>query len=128
MFDWEKGIALHAISGIEPHFPARGMSHTISRVAAGNWGIFASYSGDGHSKLHFVKRRHDSILIMRDTSGIKTRLGRITQTLLEVRWETKCPFLVCTELLGFLSIFKKSKASSAFEALNSTSLSRCQGM
>ena len=39
MFDWEYGIALHAIRGIEPHFPARGMSHMISRVAAITWGI-----------------------------------------------------------------------------------------
>ena len=42
--------------------------------------------------------------------------------------ETKGPFLVSTGILGFLLIFKKSKASSAFEALNSTSLSRCPGM
>ena len=46
--------------------------------------------------------------------------------LLEVRWETKCPFLDATVILGFLSIFKKSQASSPFEALNSTCLSRCQ--
>ena len=65
---------------------------------------------------------------MRDTSGIETRLGRIIQTLLEVRLETKGPFLVSKVILGFLSIFKKSQASSAFEALNSTSLSRSQGM
>ena len=43
--------------------------------------------------------------------------------LLEVRWETKDPFLVGTVILGFLSIFKKSQASTPFEALNSTSLS-----
>ena len=55
VFDWEYGIALYAMQGIEPHFPARGMSHTISRVAAGTWGIFVSYSGDGHLKLHFVQ-------------------------------------------------------------------------
>ena len=48
--------------------------------------------------------------------------------LLEVRWETKHPFLVSTEILGFLSIFKKSKASAPFETLNSMVLSRCQGM
>ena len=65
---------------------------------------------------------------MRDTSVIYTRLGRIIYTLLEVRWETKCPFLVSTEILGFLSIFKKSQASTAFDALNSTSFLRCQGM
>ena len=47
--------------------------------------------------------------------------------LLEMWRETKCPFLVSTVILGFLSIFKKSQASSPFEALNSACLSRCQG-
>ena len=37
---------------VKRHFPAIGMCHGISRVAAGTWGIFSSYSGDGHSKLH----------------------------------------------------------------------------
>ena len=46
--------------------------------------------------------------------------------LLEVRWETKRPFLVSRKILGFLSIFKKSKASSPFEALDSVCLSRCE--
>ena len=97
---------------IKPHLPARGMCHGISRVAAGSLGIFPSYSGDGHSKLHFVQRSQDSCLVMTDTSGIYTRLERIIQMLLEVRWETKCPFLVSRMILGFLSIFKKSQASS----------------
>ena len=46
--------------------------------------------------------------------------------LLEVRRETMSPFLVGTVILGFLSIFKKSQASSPFEALKSARLSRCQ--
>ena len=46
--------------------------------------------------------------------------------LLEVRQETKAHFLVGTVILGFLSIFKKSQASSAFEALNSVCLLRYQ--
>ena len=45
---------------------------------------------------------------------------------MEVKQETKIHFLVGTVILGFLSIFKKSKASSPFEALNSVCLSRCQ--
>ena len=45
-----------------------------------------------------------------------------------MRCETKRPFLVSTEILGFLLTFKKSQASSPFEALNFTSLSRCQVM
>ena len=113
--------------GIEPHLLARGVSHGISRVAAGTWGIFSSYSVDGRSKLNFVRRSQHSCLVTTDTSGIETRLGRIIQMIMEVRWETKRPFLVFTEILGFLSIFKRSQASSPFEALNSAGLSRCQG-
>ena len=70
MFDWEHGIALHAMQGNRASFPSEGMSHTISRVVAGTWGIFASYSGDGHSKLDFVQRSQHSCLVVRDTSGM----------------------------------------------------------
>ena len=45
---------------------------------------------------------------------------------LEVKQETEVHFLVGTVIWGFLSIFKKSKSSSPFEALNSVCLSRCQ--
>ena len=41
-----------------------------------------------------------------------TKLESIIQTLLEVRWETKRTFVVPRNILGFLSIFKKSQASS----------------
>ena len=74
----------------------------------------------------FVPRRQDSYLVTMDTSGIETKLGRTIQTLLEVRQETKAQFLVGTVIFGFLSIFKKSQASSPFEALNSVCLSRYQ--
>ena len=63
---------------------------------------------------------------MKDNSGISSRLGSAIQTLLEVRQETQRPFIVATVILEFLSIFKKSQASSPFEALNSACLSRCQ--
>ena len=43
-----------------------------------------------------------------------------------MRQETKAHFLVGTVILEFLSIFKKSQASSPFEALNSVCLSRYQ--
>ena len=46
--------------------------------------------------------------------------------LLKVRKETEIQFLAGTVILGFLSIFKKSQASSSFEALNSVCISRCQ--
>ena len=43
-----------------------------------------------------------------------------------MKQETEVHFLVGTVILGFLSIFRKSKASSPFETLNSVCLSRCQ--
>ena len=46
--------------------------------------------------------------------------------LLEVRQETEVHFLVGTVILGFLSIFNNSQASSPHEALNSVCLSRGQ--
>ena len=70
MFDWEHGIALHEIQGIRASSPTEVMSHVISRVAAGTWGIFSSYSGDGHSKLHFVQLSQNSCLVRTYTSGI----------------------------------------------------------
>ena len=85
-----------------------------------------SYGEDGHSKLVFVQQRQDSCLVTRDTSVMSTRLGRAIMTRLEVRWETEGPFLDATVILGFLLIFKKSQASSPFEALNSACLWRCQ--
>ena len=43
-----------------------------------------------------------------------------------MRQETEVHFLVGTVILGFLSIFKKSQASSPYEALNFVCLSRGQ--
>ena len=41
-----------------------------------------------------------------------------------MRQETECHFLFGTVILGILSIFKKSQASSPYEAFNSVCLSR----
>ena len=51
--------------GIGPHLAARGKSHEFSRVAAGTWCVFSSYSGNCHLKFGFVQRS----LVMTDTSG-----------------------------------------------------------
>ena len=61
-----------------------------------------------------------------DTSEVETRHGRTRQTLLDVRQETEVHFLGGKVILGFLPIFKKSQASSPYEALNSVWLSRGQ--
>ena len=42
-------------SGIDRRLSQRGKSHGFSQVAVGNWGIFSSYGGDGHSKLTFFQ-------------------------------------------------------------------------
>ena len=98
----------------------------FSRVAAGTWGIFSSYGGHDTSKLLFVQRRQVSCLFTKDSSGISLRLGRAIWLLVEVRRETQFTFLVITVILGFLTILKKSQASSPFEALNSLCLSECK--
>ena len=41
--------------GMGPNHSAREKSHGFSRVAAGTWGIFSIYGGDGHSKLVFFQ-------------------------------------------------------------------------
>ena len=112
--------------GVGPHLTAKGKSHGFSRVAARTWGIFSSYGWDGPSKHVFVQRHQHPCLVARDTLGFSSRLGRAIGTTLEVRRNTQCPFPVATGLLRFLSIFKRSQASSPFKALNSDFLSCCQ--
>ena len=98
--------------GMGLHLVVRGKSHGFSRFALGTWGIFSSYDGDGPSILVFDQRREDSCLVVRDTSGFSSRLGRAIGMPLEVRRETQDPFPVATVILGFQSIFKRSQASS----------------
>ena len=86
-------------------------------------GVYSQLTAGMAIQLLFVQRRQDSCLATRETSGISSRLVRAKRTLLEVRLETKGPFLVASVILGFLSIFNKSQALSPFEALNSTCLS-----
>ena len=64
------GLLCMQCRGIEPHLPARGMSHGISRVEAGTWGIFSAYIRDGHSKLLFVQQSHDSCLVTTDLRNL----------------------------------------------------------
>ena len=55
MCDVQHRIALHTVQDIGPHLAARGKSHGFSRVAAGTWGIFSTYNGDGPSSHVFVQ-------------------------------------------------------------------------
>ena len=74
----------------------------------------------------FVQQYQDSSLVMKDISGIGLRIGRAIGTLPKLRWDTQGPVPLATGILGFLSIFQRSQASSQFEALNSMWLFRCQ--
>ena len=126
MFDWEHGIALPALQGNRASSHSEGEVSRISSSCSGNLGYILELRWGWPFKTRVCQRCQDSCLLMRDTSGISTRLGRAIRMLLEVRRETEGPFLVATVLLGFLSIFKKSQASSPFEALKSACLSRYQ--
>ena len=126
VFDWEHETHSTQCRGIWPHLAARVKSRDFSRVMAGTWVIFSSYRTDGHLKLGFIQQSQDSCLVSTDTSGIYTRLGRKIQTFLEVRPEAKHPLFVGTVILGFLSIFTNSQASSPFEAMNSACRSKFQ--
>ena len=70
MFDWEYGIALHAMQGIRASLPIEGdVSYDFSSCGR-NLGYIRELQGDGHSKLHLVQRSQDSCLVTTDTSGI----------------------------------------------------------
>ena len=55
VYDWEHGIALHTIQGNRASSWGEGEASWVFSIAAGTWGIFSSYGGDGHSKLKFVQ-------------------------------------------------------------------------
>ena len=126
MFDGNTELLCTQCRGIRHRLAGRGKSYGFSRVPVGTWGIFSSYSGDDPSKLVSVQQRQDSFLVTRDTSRISLRLGKVLGMLLEVRWVIQVPLPFFTVILGFPSTLKRSQASSPFEALNSTCLSRCQ--
>ena len=78
---------------------------------------------DGPSRLGFVQGRQDPCLVGRESSGFSSSLGRAKGTPLNLRQEAQGPFPVATGILGCLSVFKRSQATSPFEALNSAWLS-----
>ena len=81
---------------------------------------------DDPSKLVFVQRRQESSVLMRNNSGISSRLGKAIGMPLDVRRETQVRSSSATVILGFLSMLKRSHASSPFQALNFVCLSQCQ--
>ena len=74
----------------------------------------------------FIQRCQDTYLVTRNTSGFSSRLGRAIGTILYLRLGTQVPFPCATGILGFLSIFNRTQASSLLEALNSKFISNFQ--
>ena len=73
--------------GIRPDLEGRGKSNHFSQVVAGTWVIFSECDGDGASRLMYVQRHQDSYILVRDTSGFSSRLGRVIGMPLKVRQE-----------------------------------------
>ena len=126
VFDWEHGIALHAMQGNPASSRSEGevswffSSHCRklgyilklrrgwplkTRFCSGMAGLLSTYEGN-------LKNLHEAWQGNMDTSRGEVR-DRVSLS-------------SCTVIFGFLSIFKKSQASSPFEALNYACLSRCQ--
>ena len=127
-FDWEYEISLHAMQGNRAPFHREGdISYDFSSCGR-NLGYIRELQRGWPFETPLHSAKSGPLCSYEGHLRNLTMLDRIIQTLLEVRWDTKGPFLVSTEILAFLSIFKKSQALSAFEALNSTSLWKFQGM
>ena len=130
MFNWEYDIALYEMKGNQASSP-------------GEWYVSWCFSSCGRNLGYILKLKRGwpfETPLCSAKSGLLSSYGghlrnlskleSIIQTLLVVRWETKRPFLVCTVILGFLSIFKKSHASSPFEAFtpgDSQGVKGCEG-
>ena len=70
VFDWEHGIALHAMQGNRDASPGEGdVSYDFSSCGR-NLGYICELQRGDHSKLHFIQLSQDSCVFMRDTSGI----------------------------------------------------------
>ena len=128
VFDWEFGIALHTVQGNLASSPGKGDVSWDFSSCSRNLGYILELQRGWPFETPLCSAKSGLLCSYEGHLRNLNWLGRVIQTLLDVRWETKGPFLVSTEILGFLSIFKKGQASSAFEALNSTSLWRCQVM
>ena len=124
LFDWEQGIALHAMQGNwASSLSDREVSWSFSSCG-GNLGYIVELQRWKTLTTFVFSAKSGPFSSSGGHPGVETRLGRTIRMLLQVRQETEVHFLVGTVILGFLSIFKNSQASSPYEAFNSVCLSR----
>ena len=126
MFDWEHGIALLAMQGNQASSLAKGeVSWFFSNCGGNLWYILELRRGWQFktcvcSATLRLQSSYDAYLMNLNW------LDRTIRMLLQVWRESEGHFLVSAVIFWFLTIFKKSQASSTFEALNSGSLLRWQ--
>ena len=70
MFDWEPGIALHAMQGNWASNLAEGEVSWVFSHCGRNLGYILELRRDVHLKLEFVQRSQGTCLGMMDTSGM----------------------------------------------------------
>ena len=112
MFNWEYNIALHEMHGNQASSHSEAYV-SLDLASCGQIVVFILELERGWQFETPLCSAKSGLLSSYDGHLRNlTKLERIIQTLLEVRWETTRPFLVSRKILGFLSIFKKSQASS----------------
>ena len=113
LFDVEHGTALEAMQGNRASSRGEGGNLMVfSRFGVGTWGILSISDSNVLETLVFFQQRQDSCLVSRNTSRFSSSHGRVVGMPLELRRETQFPFQVATGILEFLSIIKRSQASS----------------
>ena len=126
LFDLKQGIALYEMQGYWASSLSEQEVTWFFWSCGGNVGYVLELR-QGQQLETFVCSAMSGLLSSYDGHLRKLNsFGRTSRTLLEVRQETEVNFLVGRVILEFLSIFKKSQASSPFEALNSVCVWRCQ--
>ena len=70
VFDWDYGIALHAMQENRASFPSEGDVTYYFSSCGRNLGNIRKIQREWPFELHFVQRSQESCVVMRDNSGI----------------------------------------------------------
>ena len=124
MFDGDYGIVLHTVQGNRASSRGEGEVSWFLSCCSGNLGYILELQWGWPFKTRVCSVA--SVLVSSYEGHLRNLFEacRVIGTLLEVRRETQGSFPGAKGILGSLSIFKRSQASSHFEALNSACLSR----
>ena len=128
VFDWESAVALEIMQGNRASSRREGKASWVFSNCSRNMGYILELrrrcpfeTGVCSVKSGHLARYEGYLRNVNQASPDNTEAY-------QDKWEFRSLFIVGRVLLGFLSIFMKSQASSHFEALNSKCLSKCQQM